>query len=186
MPDEKDRRLDEWLDDGLQQYGQAEPRFGLEDRVLASVRAERERRDTRQWRWWPALATVTAMIVVGTFFGIRSQQRTSPSVARTQATPGQEMPEAPSQAEIARRPTGQARVSSRRGWHEPVQAAGARQEQFPSPQPLSEQEKILARYVLHFPQQASLMAQAQIEFRSEQMSDSLGSEIPPDTEQQNQ
>ena len=36
-------------------------------------------------------------------------------------------------------------------------------EQFPSPQPLSEQEKILARYVNTYPEHAALIAQARTE-----------------------
>jgi hypothetical protein len=36
-------------------------------------------------------------------------------------------------------------------------------DQFPSPQPLSEQEKILANYVAKYPEHAALIAEARME-----------------------
>jgi hypothetical protein len=47
---------------------------------------------------------------------------------------------------------------------QPVVAASApKLDQFPSPQPLSEQEKILASYVAEYPEHAVLVAQARAE-----------------------
>ena len=46
-------------------------------------------------------------------------------------------------------------------------AAEARLDRFPSPQPLSEQELALARYVSEFPQEATLVARTQAEFENE-------------------
>jgi hypothetical protein len=45
----------------------------------------------------------------------------------------------------------------------PVVAADPRLEQFPSPQPLSDQEKILMSYVTEYPEHATLIAQARAE-----------------------
>lgn len=44
-----------------------------------------------------------------------------------------------------------------------VVATGPKLDQFPSPQPLTEQELALARYVREFPQEADLIATAQVE-----------------------
>jgi hypothetical protein len=44
-----------------------------------------------------------------------------------------------------------------------LQAAAPKRDQFPSPQPLSEQEKLLASYVAHDPHHAVLIARAQAE-----------------------
>jgi hypothetical protein len=44
-----------------------------------------------------------------------------------------------------------------------VGANSPKLDQFPSPQPLSEQEKILASYVNQFPDHAALLAQARME-----------------------
>lgn len=63
---ERDRKLDQWLDEALSQYGAAEPRLGLEHRVLAHVRAEEQAREGRRswWRWMPAFAAIAAVLVV--------------------------------------------------------------------------------------------------------------------------
>ena len=62
--DEKERFIDEWLDRTLTQYGQAEPRPGLENRVLAAVRAERVRARPLRWRWQPVLAALSAGLLI--------------------------------------------------------------------------------------------------------------------------
>jgi hypothetical protein len=46
---------------------------------------------------------------------------------------------------------------------QPTVAAGPKLEQFPSPQPMSEQEKILASYVAQYPEHAALIAEARSE-----------------------
>lgn len=63
---ERDRKLDQWLDEALSQYSAAEPRLGLERRVLASVQAEEHTQTGRKrwWRWMPALAAIAAVLVV--------------------------------------------------------------------------------------------------------------------------
>jgi hypothetical protein len=44
-------------------------------------------------------------------------------------------------------------------------AQAPKMEQFPAPSPLTDQEKMLARYVRNFPERAALMARAQTELR---------------------
>jgi hypothetical protein len=63
---ERDRKLDQWLDEALSQYSAAEPRLGLAQRVLAHVRAEEQSRAGRRtwWRWMPAFATIAAVLIV--------------------------------------------------------------------------------------------------------------------------
>src|SRR5512147_231607 len=63
---ERDRKLDQWLDEALSQYSAAEPRLGLEQRVLNRLRAEEQARAKRWnlWRWMPALTAVAAAVVV--------------------------------------------------------------------------------------------------------------------------
>ncbi|HEU5403974.1 MAG TPA: hypothetical protein VFU86_21650 [Terriglobales bacterium] len=62
---ERDRKLDQWLDEALSEYSAAEPRFGLEQRVLNRVRSEERRsRKWTFWRWMPALGAIAAVIVV--------------------------------------------------------------------------------------------------------------------------
>lgn len=63
---ERDRKLDQWLDEALSQYSAAEPRLGLEQRVLAHVAAEEKTRSSRRgwWRWMPAFAAIAAVLIV--------------------------------------------------------------------------------------------------------------------------
>src|SRR5512142_2138113 len=62
---ERDRKLDRWLDEALSEYSTAEPRFGLEQRVLNRIRGEEQRsRKWNFWRWMPALGAIAAVIVV--------------------------------------------------------------------------------------------------------------------------
>lgn len=48
-----------------------------------------------------------------------------------------------------------------------VDKAGRKLDQFPSPQPLTEQERLLARYVQDYPQEAVILAREQAEFEKE-------------------
>jgi hypothetical protein len=63
---ERDRKLDQWLDEALSEYGAAEPRFGLEQRVLNRISAEERARSRKWnvWRWMPAFAAIAAIVVV--------------------------------------------------------------------------------------------------------------------------
>jgi hypothetical protein len=64
---ERDRKLEQWLDEALSDYSAAEPRFGLEQRVLNRVRAEEKarRRHWGLWKWMPAFAAIAAVAIVG-------------------------------------------------------------------------------------------------------------------------
>jgi hypothetical protein len=67
---ERDRKLDQWLDEALSEYSAAEPRFGLEQRVLNRIRTEEQ--DSRKWnfwRWMPAFGAIAAVIVVAVAVG---------------------------------------------------------------------------------------------------------------------
>ncbi len=62
---ERDRKLDQWLDEALSDYSAAEPRFGLEQRVLNRIRGEEQRsRKWNVWRWMPAFGAIAALTVV--------------------------------------------------------------------------------------------------------------------------
>jgi hypothetical protein len=63
---ERDRKLEQWLDEALSEYSAAEPRLGLEQRVLARARAEEQTRAGRRswWRWMPAFAAIAAVLIV--------------------------------------------------------------------------------------------------------------------------
>lgn len=168
-------RVEKWLDSALKQHGEAEPRTGLEVRVLASLQAESERPPER-WNWRPAMAAVVVMIVVGAaiFFvrgrGVEPEQAAnSKTVPANEVRPSFPLPAAGVAASAYVSPKRLMRTHRLDPSRLAVVAAEAepKLEQFPSPQPLSEQERTLASYVAQFPDQAVLVAKAQAEIQKQ-------------------
>src|SRR5260221_9831170 len=61
----KNDALDRALDAALAQYSAIEPRTGLEDRILANLRAEQvHAHDRAWWRWAVAAACATVVFVI--------------------------------------------------------------------------------------------------------------------------
>jgi|ERR1700683_4332865 hypothetical protein len=162
--DQRDRELNA----PLANYTSVEPRTGLEDRVLARLRAEKDHAPVRSQTSWPAVAALAAVIAVVA------------SLAWTSRKPAQSGPSKPlAAAAKADEHTG-TRIANYKGTGStPPQEAGSRRrlksrafqsatvvalapklDQFPSPQPLSEQETILFRYITNYPEHAALIAQA--------------------------
>jgi hypothetical protein len=165
---DRERLVDSWLDASLKQYGEAEPRPGLEGRVWANLRAEREPRPDGRWIWAPGLGVLLAVMVSGGIFWARGPgaRPETTSGHRSTAVVPKEAP-APLATTQARSPADSAWLSSvpRRLARRSTAAVGdePRLEQFPSPRPLSEQEEMLARYVQEETQEAKLVAKAQTE-----------------------
>lgn len=165
---DRERLAGSWLEASLRQYGEAEPRPGLEGRVWAKLRAEREPGPDGSWSWAVALAVLLAVMVGGGIFWARGPG------ALPETTSGHRSPPlvpkgapAPLATTEARSPAVSALLSSapRRVARRSAAAVGdePRLEQFPSPRPLSEQEEMLARYVQEETQEAKLVAKAQTE-----------------------
>ena len=181
--------LERLLDVALARYT-AEPRAGLEERVLANLRAETQRGSQRAWWGWSALALVAAALVIATALSwkldrpmhspTRVAVTTAPAMepAKKQVTTSEVRSEVQSEVRSKVRNQAQSKVHLRAGagaserlkHHAPQAvpvAAQPKLDQFPSPQPLSEQELALARYVNQFPREAELIARAQEEFDRE-------------------
>jgi hypothetical protein len=187
MEPKDERRVDEWLDQALAECGNAEPRAGLENRVLAHLRAERESAAAAP-RWWLVAGVVaTAAIVAAVWLGNRSVTHEHPvsnaSVAR-----------APSPAlggtaiRTASKESPQGRIEKPAGGGARTTQAHAtpRLEQFPSPQPLSTEEEQLARYVRENHAHALLLAQAQTELLNRDREEELRLQKTPVGEQSDQ
>jgi len=160
---------DRELDAALARYVAVEPRAGLERRILANLRTQQAEVAERGWLRWGVGAALASLIVVAALAwrsGLPSQPvaLTHPSAApqSTQTTATHLAPGAAAQ----RQATSKRRDSSSRP-SQPVMADAPKLDQFPSPQPLSEQELALARYVQSFPGEATLIAQAQEEYEKE-------------------
>jgi hypothetical protein len=158
--------LDRELDAALARLAAVEPRAGLEQRLLANLRFERERATVRsQWRWTAVAALAAAMAVA--VFVIRRPEKPTHKIA--EHTPASTQTDNHSGTQLAnnggnrlslpRKASVRRFASSRQSTILPAPKLN----QFPSPQPLSEQEKILARYVTNDPAHAALIAEARTE-----------------------
>jgi hypothetical protein len=170
--DPEDNALDRELNAALAKFTAVEPRAGLEERVLANLRAEQEHAAEHSWWRWPAIAVLTAAIVVTVFATWRSRK------------PAQNIAEQHPAATTPANGHAGTRVANNGGGGStrPRETAPTRKlkphavshsvamgpskpmlDKFPSPQPLSVQETILTRYVANYPDHAALIAQARTE-----------------------
>jgi hypothetical protein len=178
--------LDRELDAALATYVAAEPRAGLEERVLANLRAEREQVVVRVWWRWPAIAVLAAAVVTG--MGLVLVQRSGKNVREISIQqppavgPGapQPSPQNPPHRGRVQNPQVvgttalRGKVRHRIDRPEDVVAAVPRLERFPCPQPLSEQEEALAKYVANYPEHAVMLARARMdELRRDEMEEEM-------------
>src|SRR5690349_24613202 len=79
MEPEKNK-LDQWLDQALNDYGHAEPRLGLEIRILASLATEKTRVTRRTlWPWAFTSVAVALTLVVAIWAWMSAQKSHAPS-----------------------------------------------------------------------------------------------------------
>lgn len=154
----QDQFVEELLDAGLARYSNVTPRPGLEGRVLASVRAEKDR---RAWFVWPgvlAAGAVAAAIVLGVVV-LRHSRTGTPQRAVAYGNGGSLGLPIPDRAGARPAPTPtmfRRPLLARPAAHRSAITAAAepRLVMFPSPRPLTEQEKLLLEYVRRTPVQA--------------------------------
>jgi len=176
----ENRRLEEWLDGALKRYGEGEPRLGLENRILARLHAEPARRS--RW-WWPILAaTAAAALIAGIRVSEDLKEVPAPPSAKAVSAPAisKTRDEKQIAIKVGRRHERQISARELTKSVEPTQAPPVKTDQFPSPAPLSEQEKMLARYVREHYEQAVLIARAQTELRKRDALEENQSTMQPD------
>jgi len=158
---EKDKRMqiDDMVDSLLANYSSAEPRPGLETRILANLREAEEKKTSQGWwnfKWLWAGAVAAAIIVAVVLIGGR-QRVAPPTHVMVKTSPAVPQPEIQPHAPIARQET--ARVHRRKSLTVPTVhrngtlALNERPAVFPTPTPLSEQEKLLLSYLAGTPRE---------------------------------
>jgi hypothetical protein len=164
---EKDNHLDELLDSALAQYSFEEPRPGLETRILARVREAKATAawPSRSWRWlWAGAMAAVALV---TFVVLAGRHSRLP-------VPGNKVVRVP-QAPVPVRPPVQSSAPAivthvpKHGRKSPERAHAEttrlnreqRPSVFPTPAPLSEQEKLALVYAARAPK-GELMAQIKV------------------------
>lgn len=156
---DKNRRLDDLLDSLLSQYASAEPRPGLETRVLARIAESRRDNEApaSSLRWLIVagglVASAVALVVVLMMFRTVQRPHSSPSVA--QSGHAQQRPDQSRSAVEHSSPARKAQVRNRRT----IAVQAARQDAmlaerpavFPTPVPLSRQERLMFTYMANTP-----------------------------------
>jgi len=151
----EDQFVDELLDAALSRYAASEPRPGLEERLLAELRARPA--PPPAWGWpaaagWQAaaVAAVVVALVAGLFYFTRQPAPEPVPVARAPAAPAV-APAPESGAPVAPIPEGPPAAKRTAAARVERVATSPRREQFPSAAPLSEQERLLLRYAQQAP-----------------------------------
>ena len=150
MDDKRDEQfVDELLDASLQRYRSEDPRAGLENRILANVRAA-DHLTRRRGAWVWAFGAATGAVMLFAVVTFLSHRKPVPiPVPQTASRPTQPMT-SPRPESAARKPAQDAaRLLVRHLPHSSV--APPRPAQFPTPAPLSEQERLLLAYVASTP-----------------------------------
>jgi hypothetical protein len=183
-----DAKLDEALDVALAKFSSAEPRAGLEERVLANMRAARSRATDPAWWRWAVAAAVAAVIVVSMVLVWKPGRLTSPVMtnhAPVTVTPSPPLQVAGRDNNAGRLPKVHVRKTRvRPSVTQAVAADAPKRDRFPSPQPLTEEELALVQYVRQFPQEAVTIAHAQEQFEKElwQESNAIKKAEPSDSD----
>ncbi|MGH9523712.1 MAG: hypothetical protein ACRD3E_14380 [Terriglobales bacterium] len=147
---------------------QVEPRDRFEERLLANLAAQPERRPWWRWVWVPALA---AVVVIAIALGIHALRRPANVIETRGNTPPPEQPVETAKAPAQRPQVVRHKAVRRVQPH--VQLAHAnpapiilpKQDVFPTPVPMTGQERLLLALVHRRPQQAKEIAEEQETYR---------------------
>jgi len=161
---DQDQHLDKLLDSALSEYSSVEPRPGLETRILANVRGAAETGSSRRkWRWlWAGATAALAILLVVLFAGKHSVVPAPRNEVVQEKQPAtQSSPEIGKAAPLN---SGNGAAKPRPKHLQPHPEAVAlkvepRRPVFPTPTPLSDQEKLLLSYYAQTPRE-ELIAQS--------------------------
>jgi hypothetical protein len=160
--DNKGRFVDELLDSALAHQREAEPRAGLDARILEHVRAVASEQSTRgkAWKWWVAAAATAAVVVMFVVIRVAHRPQT-PAVQTSQAGKAVTAPPAKqtltaNSGETPKTGAATAVVEPKRvvrRENKPSRQVEAHRwpSQFPTPAPLTEEQKALVQYVRETP-----------------------------------
>ena len=186
---DNEKQLDQLLDSLLSRYSDAQPRPGLETRILATVRAQAGEQKRSGWRqiWIWAGAAAAIAIVTAIMMMNHSARRIpdTPTIANTPQPTVMPPKNPPAEHQrVAERPL-QPRRPQRAPQQQvrPVMVAqsheAVRQEVFPTPAPLSDQERMLLGYLAGTPRQ-EIIAQSKPDQPS--LDETLEEQIVPETQ----
>jgi hypothetical protein len=156
---DKQMQIDDMLDSLLANYSSAEPRPGLETRILANLQGAAGNESPAGW-WnfkWIWAGMVTAAIIVAAVL-ISGRHRVAPPT-NVVVKSSQPAPQPENQRHVLIAPKETAKVPRHKPSTAPIAQQSAalalsqRPAVFPTPTPLSEQEKLLLSYVAGTPRE---------------------------------
>jgi hypothetical protein len=156
---DKQMQIDDMLDSLLASYSSAEPRPGLETRILANLREAEEKKEPQGWwnfKWIWAGVVAAAIIVAVVLINGRHRVELPTHVVVKNSQPA---PQPQIQPHAPAAPKETAKVYRRKpSVIAPIQqnatlALNKRPAVFPTPTPLSEQEKLLLSYLAGTPRE---------------------------------
>jgi hypothetical protein len=153
--------LDQQLDAALAKYAAVEPRVGLEERILANLRAQREHAAARGWwRWAAAGALAMVVIILVVFLSWRTRKPQLVNVPNPVTKQRVSNNQVADDAVLPPRDVPSIRKAVTNRTSHSIQAATAAPHlsRFPSAEAMSDQEKMLAGYATEFQEQAVLIA----------------------------
>lgn len=146
-------KIDKWLEQALEEYSRVEPRSGLQYRVLSSLKAQEARGTGRRRR--PLMAAIVASVAMtAIWLGVPYVGRRPAITEHTLGSSSTQRSESSRIQKEFRKSSNQASVkgahTSRRKHVSTLASVKSEStpklDQFPSPHPLSEQEKLLIAY----------------------------------------
>ena len=143
----RNEEIDRILDAALSNYSSPEPRPGLEQRVLYRVRSEGGAGGfaCRLWRWrWAAVFPAAACLLVFALY--RDSAPEPPRVTRTIRNPAPQPTPEPPKVAVRKHRTTAKRLSL------------PKRDQFPTPAPLTNEERAWMDFVTRSPEQAREVA----------------------------
>lgn len=164
--EEREQFAERWLDSALQQYSAAEPSPGMEVRILAAATPPRRFVFALpRFAWAAAAALALCIIAIGIW-----QHRKPAEVAHAPAQPAAiaQLPAALATPGIAPQPAPAVKRLHKIPTQELALREPPRQDQFPSPEPLSDQERLLLTYLRTTPREEVLVAVAQLQAEREE------------------
>lgn len=182
---DNEKQLDQLLDSLLSRYSDAQPRPGLETRILATVRAQAAEQKRSGWKpLWMWLGAAAALVIVAALLLMNHSVRKvpgaptiantpQPSVVPPKNPPADHQQVAEGPPERKHRPLPQPPLIARTVREE------VRKEVFPTPEPPSEQERLLLSYLARTPRQ-EIIAQSKPDRPS--LDETLEEQIVPETQ----
>jgi len=161
--------LDDQLDAVLAKYAAVEPRTGLDERILANLKSRERASAPVAWSRWAGVLAAALLVAISLLWVEKQspQQLLPHPTALPEQAPHQPIAQSAPPHSTRRVKPVKVRAAGKRSFTQPLAAAELKLDRFPSPQPLSEEELALVRYVQSFPKEATLIAQAQEEFELE-------------------